>query len=230
MSAEVLATQPVVRAPLPVIAVAGPPGAGKTTLAHRLARELGGAVLSMDDYQSMTAMPIPELMRWAEQGADYDRLPVPRLASHLAQLREGRPIRVPSTGVVVEPGRCIVLETHFGRAHRQTGPLIDLLIWLDTPPDVALARNLRNALVPAPGDATAGVRDDPEARLRWVAGYLEAYLAVVARLVHLQVERIRPTADLRVAPETAPDAVVTLVRARLAALTRARNPGGGNDR
>ncbi|MEN9316393.1 MAG: hypothetical protein RIS35_2786 [Pseudomonadota bacterium] len=211
------------RVPLPVIAVAGQPGAGKTTLAHRLARELGGAMLSMDDYQSMTAMPIPELIRWADQGADYDRLPVPRLALHLAQLREGRPIRVPSTGAVVEPGRCIVLETHFGRAHRQTAALIDLLIWLDTPPDVALARNLRNALAPAP---RAGVPDDPEARLRWAAGYLDAYLAIVARLVHLQVERIRPTADLRIAADMPSDTVVGLVRTRLAALTRVEGNGG----
>ena len=212
----------VSRSPIPVIAVAGPPGAGKTTLAGLLARELGGAMVSMDDYQSMTAMPIPELVRWAERGADYDALPVPRLARDLAALRGGTRVVVPSTGALIDPGRCIVLETHFGRAHRQTAPLIDLLLWLDTPPDVALARSLRAALAPPAGDA-AGAASRPEARLRWVAGYLEAYLTVVARLVHLQVERIRPGADLCVAADASPGEIVATVRDWLAA--RSRLPG-----
>lgn len=215
----------VPRPPIPVIAVAGPPGAGKTTLAGLLARELGGAMLSMDDYQAMTAMPLPELARWTERGADYDALPVPRLARDLTALRDGRRVVVPSTGAVVEPARCIVFETHFGRAHRQTAPMIDLLLWLDTPPDVALARSLRAVLAPAAGDV-AGTVPGPEARLRWVAGYLEAYLTVVARLVHLQVERIRPGADLCVAPDAASGEIVATVRDWLEAGSRLHGESG----
>lgn len=215
------------RPTIPVIAVAGPPGAGKTTLAGLLARELGGVMLSMDDYQSMTAMPIPALVRWADRGADYDALPVPRLARDLAALRDGVRVVVPSTGAVIDPQRCIVFETHFGRAHRQTAPMIDLLLWLDTPPDVALARSLRAALAPE-AEVAGGAASRPEARLRWVAGYLEAYLTVVARLVHLQVERIRPGADLCVAPDAASGEIVTRVRDWLEASASAQGVRGGS--
>ena len=213
--------------PIPVIAVAGPPGAGKTTLAGLLARELGGAMLSMDDYQSMTAMPLPDLVRWTERGADYDTLPVPRLARDLAALRHAKRVVVPSTGAVIEPARCIVFETHFGRAQRQTAPMIDLLLWLDTPPDVALARSLRAVLVPAAGDA-ADAASRSDAKLRWVAGYLEAYLTVVARLVHLQVERIRPGADLCVAPGAASGEIVARVRDWLEARPEQHDARGGD--
>lgn len=198
-----------------VIAVAGPPGAGKSTLAAALALELGEAsLLAMDRYQQMTEAPIEEVARWAERGADYDELPVPWLAEHLAALRRGETIVDPASGAPIAPGRYIVFETHFGRAHRATGPLIDLLLWLDTPPDVALARNLRAFIGPMlqPAARAEALADG----LGWIDDYLANYLCVVQRLVRLQAERVRPGADLFVAVGTGVQAVATELRRLIA--------------
>ena len=177
-----------------VIAISGPPGSGKTTLAEALSRRLGdAAVLTMDHYQRMTQMPIEEVERWRSRGADIDELPVGPLAEHLDALKQGRGVKDPATGAAIVPRRFIVFDTHFGRAHTSTGALIDRLVWLDTPPDIALARNLRGflkpLLEPSPPDRA---RD----RLQWVDRYLEQYESVVSGLLHMQAARIRPGADL----------------------------------
>lgn len=177
-----------------VVAVAGPPGSGKSTLCEALAQRLGDAlVLSMDHYQRMTALPIEDVERWLARGADHDELPVPRLAEHLAQLRAGQAVVDPSTGALLQPSRYIVFETHFGRAHATTGAHIDWLVWLDTPLDLALLRNLRGFLRPLLKDLTAeAMREE----LRWIDNYLVNYGGVVRRLLHLQAARVRPAADL----------------------------------
>ena len=198
-----------------VIAIAGPPGAGKSTLAAALVRELGDAsLLAMDRYQQMTEAPIDEVARWAERGADYDELPVPRLAEHLAALRRGEAVTDPVSGVTNVPGRYIIFETHVGRAHGATGPLIDLLLWLDTPPDVALARNLRTFIGPM---LQLPVRAEALADgLGWIDDYLASYLRVVAGLVRLQAERVCPGADLFVAADAGVSAVASELRRLIA--------------
>ncbi len=198
-----------------MIAIAGPPGAGKSALAQALARLLGEAcVVDMDDYQRMTALPPAQVADWLARGADHDALPVPLLAEHLAALKAGRPVRNPASGATTMPARTIVLETHFGRAHRATGAFIDCLLWLDTPADVALARNLRAFIAPwlAP-QASAADRLDG---LLWLDAHLADHLGLVARLVALQRERVRPGADLLVDPAASAEATLQQVLAKLA--------------
>jgi len=154
-----------------VIAVAGVPGAGKSTLARALAATLADAdALHMDDYENMTRLPIDAVAHWFRAGADIDAFDFPRLQADLERRRAGA-------------GRWIVFETQFGRAHRATGALVDFLIWIDTPLDVALARSVRAALARGAG-------------ADWLARYLEQYVGTVRELLEMQRARVAPGADL----------------------------------
>ena len=168
-----------------VVAVSGPTGSGKTALVKGLVARLGDAcALHMDDYERMTRRPIGDVERWAERGADFDELAVPLLDEHLRQLKGGQPVRD------IAPRKYIVFETQFGRAHTPTGRLIDLLIWIDVPLELALARKLKAFAGDALSDA------NPRERLAWLDAYLGNYLALVRRLLVMQHERVRPQADL----------------------------------
>lgn len=165
-----------------VVAVAGPPGAGKTSLVIGLARVLGNAgVLHMDSYENMTRMPMDALKRWMREGADIDAFAFPRLLDDLARLKHEN------------KSKYVLFETQFGRAHSATGAHVDLVIWVDTPLDVALARNIKATL--------GGLLGEPQPErmsggIRWLHGYLENYLGTVRALLEMQRTRVCARADV----------------------------------
>jgi uridine kinase len=176
-----------------VVAVAGPVGAGKSTLVAGLANVLGDtATIHFDHYERMTEQPIDAIRRWAENGADVNALPVPGLAEALTSLKDGRVVSDPATHAEISPARFILFETQFGRRHAATGRSIDFLIWIDIPPDVALARKLRQFSAGA-GTGNAG---QAHAFLQWHKEYLDNYLGLVGALLRRQRETVRADADL----------------------------------
>ena len=177
-----------------VVAVCGAIGSGKTSIVRGLVAQLGdAAAIHMDSYERMTSAPVRDVMQWAEHGADFDTLSVPLLADHLQRLRRGETVVEPAGLTPIVPRKYIVFETQFGRAHKATGAQIDLLIWVDTPLDIALARKLKLFTGEALRDGRAGAGRE---RLAWLDAYLESYLQLVRRLMLVQAARVRPQADL----------------------------------
>jgi uridine kinase len=167
-----------------VIAVAGPAGGGKSSLVGALVRTLEDATaIHVDSYQQITQRPIREIVQWMQRGADFDEFSIPLLAEHLEQLKRGVPVVDPQTRREIAPAKHILFETHFGRAHRDTGRHVDLLLWIDTPLDIALARNLIDLV---------GSRESAEGLQRYLATYLED----VRGLRLMQRDRICADADV----------------------------------
>lgn len=175
-----------------VIAVAAPIGGGKTALVKGLAQALNGAsTLHFDHYELATQKTPEELARWLAAGADFNELRAPGLLSALQALKRGEPVTDPAGGQAILPGDCLILEMPLGRAYAETAELIDAVIWLDIPLDVALARKLREFTAQALAD-----REDPREFLRWLDAYLDQYTEQVRAILQLQKQRVAAGADI----------------------------------
>jgi uridine kinase len=150
-----------------IVAVDGAGGAGKSSLAHWLAQELGAQVIHTDDFASWEN-PVdwwPDLLELA-----------------LKPLAAGRPARyTPATwggeerdALHIESGGTVVLEgvTASRKAFR---PYLAYAIWIETPRDVRLQRGLE--------------RDGADARRQW-----EAWMEAEDRYV--EAERPAEHADI----------------------------------
>lgn len=133
-------------APAFVIAVSGMSGAGKTRVVERTAELLGNAArLYFDHYASVSVYPA-NLKDWLDRGADVDEWQTPQLADDLRKLRGGEPIELPGDLGLVEPTSFILVEEPIGRSRREMSDLIDLMVFLDVPADVLLARRFLRRL------------------------------------------------------------------------------------
>jgi uridine kinase len=170
----------MVRNRAPIVAISGHPGSGKTSLTKALQARLGVPALHYDDYETITASAPARIRDWIERGSDYNEIMLEPLVREMVRLAESTP----------RP-QCVLLDTLLGRAHGATGELIDTLIWVDTPPDIALARKISEAAARAketPGEAPAFVN--------WLESYLAHYTGFIAGTYAEQRERVRPAADI----------------------------------
>ncbi|MBO4365691.1 MAG: uridine kinase [Eggerthellaceae bacterium] len=152
--AEMQAAQLDARARKPVVvAITGRSGSGKTTFAKRLCDQLGtdAVMLSHDDYYKH----LPNMT--SEEAAVYDfdspeALDTHLLVKHLHALKAGESVDVPSYDFAahtrteaarrVEPSAVIVLEGLLIMCDPELKSLFDLVVFVDTDPDVSVLRRI----------------------------------------------------------------------------------------
>ena len=164
-----------------VIAIAAPPGGGKTTLSGLLSARLCGCpVLHFDDHEVATRRAPTEVEAWLDRGAPLEEVAAPGFAEGLAAL-------------VGSDARHILVDGPLGRAYAPTAALIDLVLYLDTPFDLALARVLRGQAAHAARAPEAGA---PRQFAQWLEAYLANYQGFIRRSYTMQREVVLPGADL----------------------------------
>jgi len=175
-----------------VIAVAAPIGGGKTSLVNSISNELTDAVtIHYDSYEKATGEPVDNLMQWVRDGACFDKLPVPGLGEDLDRLKRGQTIIEPLTGKEVISKKYIIFEMPLGREHKETAVYIDLLIWVDIPFDLALARKLKEFI-----SYFLAEKVDLYERVAWLDRFLGNYIEIVRNVLEIQMEKVAPNADI----------------------------------
>jgi uridine kinase len=182
--------------PATVVSIASPPGGGKTTLSRMISAKLRDApILHYDDYEALTRRSPADIERWLDEGARLDEIPVPGYLEKLTSLKAAGTAHV-------------VVDSPLGRAHPPTAPMIDFLVFLDTPLDVALARVLRQqASLAAHGGEPGG----PLKFAVWLEAYLDNYAHFMRRSYVMQRAVVLPQADLVLDGALAPDHLLELI-------------------
>lgn len=187
-----------------VIALAGPSGAGKSTLLHELSVRFGGAVvLRIDEYEATSTFP--DTAEWLANGADPNAFLSPQFVADLHALRSGNTIVAPDTTVCIQPTHVLLVEEPFGKARDQMRNLIDFVVHVDIPLEIALARKLlrQNAFLPW--------EQNPDVFIDHLREFLMWYLSV-GRAFYIAVrKRVLEQCDLVVDGTSSTEAIVEMI-------------------
>jgi uridine kinase len=132
--AEIRAARAPAGASTRIVAVDGPGGAGKSTLANHIARELAAPVVRTDDFASWD-----NPLDWWPHVLEMVLIPLVngRPASYTPTTWGGPPRQV----VVVEPGEFVLLEG-VSASRAAFRPYLAYSIWVETPKELRLRRGL----------------------------------------------------------------------------------------
>lgn len=193
-----------------IIGISAVTGGGKTAVTHRLTGVLQDAVaLHFDDYDDTNVHP-DDLQHWFVAGADYDAYETPVFTGHLEALKAGESIRYPVGNALLNPKRYVVADAPLGRAHTDSGRFIDLMVFIDTPLDIAMARRVLREI------DREGRRPSSEV-LEYAKGELSGYLAEARPLYEEFQKRMRDTSDVIVVGTLSIDAIVEEIRSEIQA-------------
>ncbi|MEZ4869602.1 MAG: hypothetical protein R3C14_50220 [Caldilineaceae bacterium] len=176
-----------------ITCISSPSGGGKTAVVQRLAQmNLNAVALYFDEYDDIAGganVHPPSLRQRVLDGLDYNAWQMPGLLRDLACLRQGQVIYAPTDGKVIAPQPLVFLDVAMGRAHTALRPYIDLMVFIDTPLDIAMARRIQR-------DYFGSNQGDPQATLHQIDAMTMAYLTW-ARAAYLDLGRqVKPLSDL----------------------------------
>lgn len=191
-----------------IIGISAVSGGGKTAVTERLVEVLGDAVsLHFDDYDDTNVHP-GDIQRWFAAGADYDAYKTPVFTRHLEALKKGKGISYPVGGTILGPATYVVADAPLGRAHFDSGRLIDLMVFIDTPLDIASARRVLR-------DINRQIGCTADEAIQHVKEELSAYL-VGAKPIYQEFQvRMRATSDAIVDGTLSVDEIVEEIRATM---------------
>ena len=177
-----------------IVAIAGPVGGGKTSLVNGIAATLKDSMpIFFDHYEQITAKSMESIRKWMQEGTVVDEFSVPQLTVDLQRLKRGESIRHPQTQLLTPASKYVLFETPFGRLHRATAEQIDLMVWIDTPLDIALARKSRELVGIFLNERPLATDRDS---LAWLHGYFSNYVEAIGSLLKLQQNRVGSQADV----------------------------------
>jgi uridine kinase len=143
-----------------IVGISGPSGSGKTTLTKTLAEMTEDSIpVFFDEYDAVTTGP-DAFNQWLVDGADYNAWQCNQLASDLLDLKSGRLITHPVSRQIHQPASTILFDAPLGYANDALGDLIDTMVYLDTPLDIAMARRLIRGAEDTPGTLLASEMQD----------------------------------------------------------------------
>ena len=191
-----------------IVGISSVSGGGKTTVTRRLVEVIGDAVaLHFDDYDDTNVHP-DDLHRWFADGADYEAYQTPVFSRHLQALKAGLSIRYPVEGKYGGPSRYVVADAPLGRTHSESGKSIDLMVFIDTPLDIAMVRRILRDIK----------RRDPsmaDDTLMRVKGELSGYEGGARPIYENFQERMRAVSDLIVDGALDIDLIVERIRSEM---------------
>lgn len=106
---------------------------------------LNGTALFFDDYASVSHYP-KDIKKWLQDGADLDEWKTPAFIDDIKKLKSGTSITAPDKSRVIEPSQFIVIEEPMGRNRKKLKDLIDFVVVIDTPFEIALTRRLLRSI------------------------------------------------------------------------------------
>ena len=179
-----------------VIGICSPSGGGKTTLVKKLADQIEESVIICFDDYGDPFWDIANFDDWIKDGAHLNEINTPQLAVDLKNLKNGKSIVSPKDHNVIEPKNIILFDTLVGRSHVDTGSIIDYLVYIDVPLELALARRLtRNLSELKVGNLDLETTQD---KLENINEYLEAYSSRSGpRQIYSAIQdQVKPFSDL----------------------------------
>jgi uridine kinase len=140
-----------------IVGVGGISGSGKTTLARIITSKIANSkIISLDNYY----LDLTHITYEERKKVNYDipeSLELSLLVEHLELLKQGKKINVPiydftqhvrtSKTYPVEPTEVIIFDGIFISAIPELTELLDLLIFVDINPEIAVIRRIRRDII-----------------------------------------------------------------------------------